>query len=319
MNNILTRLKQAKDNISNPSQIVKSILFPEDVQKILNNAESKNSTVVSSTNDNFISSCESTENSLLQRTKIRFLNEQVQKQLNLEQIFKKTETIVMDNVKSSTDNDKPLEKDWLTYYSENACKISDEQMQSFWAKLLSGEILNPGTFSKRTIDALLKLSSKEANLFKKICEYVLETRGGNFLINDQYFENISDLSYSNIMRLDECGLLVASGMNRMKLQADKNQDIPIISNNIFIKGSVSEKISVEWQAFPLTTTGIELMKITFNETPKYYLKTLIEYLKKKYPSINWSVHKITGRDKENFYYDEEDITTSIKTSNFETP
>ena len=200
-----------------------------------------------------------------------------------------------------------------------ACKISDEQMQSFWAKLLPGEILNPGTFSKRTIDALLKLSSKEANLFKKICEYVLETRGGNFLINDQYFGNISDLSYSNIMRLDECGLLVASGMNRMKLQADKNQDIPIISNNIFIKGSVSEKISVEWQAFPLTTTGIELMKITFNETPKYYLKTLIEYLKKKYPSINWSVHKITGRDKENFYYDEEDITTSIKTSNFETP
>ena len=112
MNNILTRLKQAKDNLSNPSQIVKSILFPEDVQKILNNAESKNSTVVSSTNDNFISSCESTENSLLQRTKIRFLNEQVQKQLNLEQIFKKTETIVMDNVKSSIDNDKPLEKDW---------------------------------------------------------------------------------------------------------------------------------------------------------------------------------------------------------------
>lgn len=310
MSTVFDKLQKVKKFLT-PSNTIEDFLFPIDVKKYLSPPGNENigNTLIE----------ERTTPSLLQRTGERLVHEELQKQTNLEQILEKTESLIINDVKNSTDESQSLDKDWLMYYSENACKVSDEQMQNFWAKLLSGEIVNPGTFSKRTIDALLKLSSNEANLFEKICGYVLETRGGNFLINDQYFENISDLSYSNIMRLDECGLLVASGMNRMKLQADKNQAIPIISNNMFIKGSVSEKISVEWQAFPLTTTGIELMKITFNETPKYYLKTLIEYLKKKYPSINWSVHKITDRDKEDFYYDEEDITTSIKTSNFETP
>lgn len=310
MNTVFDKFQKVK-NFLTPSDIIESFLFPTNVKKYLNPPRNENTdTTLTKT---------IIKPSLLQRTGERLVHEELQKQTNLEQILEKTEAIIINDVKNSTYDQQSLDKDWLMYYSENACKVSDEQMQNFWAKLLSGEIVNPGTFSKRTIDALLKLSSKEANLFKKICGYVLETEGSNFLISDKYFENISDLSYSNIMRLSECGILVAFNMNRMKLPADKDKDINIISNDILIIGKSTEKISVEWQVFPLTVVGMELMKITRQDTPKIYLQSLVKYFKKEYSNMNWSAYKITDRDEKNFYYDdEEDITTFIESLDFET-
>jgi len=44
-------------------------------------------------------------------------------------------------------------------------------MQSLWARLLASEANQPGTFSKRTIEAVAALSKADAELFTLLCRF----------------------------------------------------------------------------------------------------------------------------------------------------
>ena len=44
--------------------------------------------------------------------------------------------------------------------------------RTWWARLVAGEIQQPGTFSLRTMAVMDTLSTKEARLFTRLCGYV---------------------------------------------------------------------------------------------------------------------------------------------------
>ncbi len=50
--------------------------------------------------------------------------------------------------------------------------ISDEDVHDLWSKLMAGEIVNKGSFSLVTIDALSKISSKDLKFVEEIASYV---------------------------------------------------------------------------------------------------------------------------------------------------
>lgn len=73
----------------------------------------------------------------------RFLNEEAQKQKNIEDITQKALPELQQNARPGE-----IEDDWLTHFFDECRLISDADMQALWSKVLAGEANAPGKFSK---------------------------------------------------------------------------------------------------------------------------------------------------------------------------
>lgn len=244
-----------------------------------------------------------TDKKLIQRTQMRFLTQELRKQKNLEQIFDKTEkTLENEQAESQENLSKPLSEDWLSYYIEGARKISDEQVQDLWAKILAGEIITPKTFSKRTLDVLLRLSPEEANLFEKVCGYVVEISNNVVIINEEKLNYPNYFTYLEIMRLGECGLINTSNTSSLNANIAPASKFAIIYGNDTIVGESTRQENIHLPIYPLTVTGIELSKIVSPNRKYDYVRNLTQYLKDKYKTIEWENYQVFNRDGQTVHY-----------------
>jgi hypothetical protein len=65
-----------------------------------------------------------------------------------------------------------IEKDWLAHFFDRCKLVSETELQSVWARLLAGEANQPGSFSKRTVEAIAVLDKHDAHLFTALCGFV---------------------------------------------------------------------------------------------------------------------------------------------------
>lgn len=65
-----------------------------------------------------------------------------------------------------------LDEDFVRYLFEKARLVSNEEMQSVWAKILAGEASKAGSFSRRTMDIVAQMSRSDAELFTRFCRSV---------------------------------------------------------------------------------------------------------------------------------------------------
>lgn len=250
---------------------------------------------------------------LAQRTGIRILKQELMKQKNLEQVFSKTEDILENEQTESQENlSESISEDWLSYYIEGASKISDEQVQDLWAKILAGEIITPKTFSKRTLDILFRLSPEEAKLFEKVCGYVVEIDDKLMLINEEKFNPPDYFTYLEIMRLGECGLINSSNTNSLNANIAPKSKFAIVYGRDVIIGETTKQENIHLQIFTLTVAGTELIKIISSTRKHDYLKDLTKYLQNKYKNITWDIHQIFKREGRNIHYAKIDMKLIIK-------
>jgi len=80
------------------------------------------------------------------------------------------------------------DQDWFGSFVTLAEGISNKTMQDLWAKILAGEISQPGTFSLKTLQTFRTMSITEAKLLAKACSLaVTDARKKNIrLINGAY-------------------------------------------------------------------------------------------------------------------------------------
>lgn len=69
----------------------------------------------------------------------------------------------------SEDSEQEIDEDWLDMFSRIAKKRSNQDMQLDLAKLLAGEIKNPGSFAPSTIEVLSTLTASFAQTFQNFC------------------------------------------------------------------------------------------------------------------------------------------------------
>ena len=298
---ILNDIKE-RFGIFNPNNIItnneRQLLLTANNDNIQNN----NNEICSVTNElNLQLNIEEEIAKLAQRTGIRILKQELIKQQNLEQVFSKTEDILENEQTKSQENlSESINEDWLSYYIEGASKISDEQVQDLWAKILAGEIITPKTFSKRTLDVLLRLSPEEAKLFEKICGYVIEISNNMILINEGNLN--AEYPYSVIMHLDECGLINSSGTNSINMTITPSDKLAIIHGQDAIIGQSKKQENIRLQIFPLTATGTELLKIITPNRNYNYMQNLTNHLKNKYKNIEWENYQVFKRDGQTVHY-----------------
>lgn len=101
-------------------------------------------------------------------------------------------------------NDAP-DPDWTARFFESAQDISSEEMQELWARLLSGEILNPKSVSIQTIAVLRNMSKQDAETFTAFSCY--EISG---IVHEKSYRKLAPpLSDDKVLDLRELGLIHA--------------------------------------------------------------------------------------------------------------
>lgn len=103
---------------------------------------------------------------LKQRAFSRFADEETRRQENMESILGKA----IPNVNPDAPTDK-VEGDFITNFFEKSRSFSDQEMQTLWAAILSGEANNPGSFSRKTVNLVADLDKNSAELFRTLCSF----------------------------------------------------------------------------------------------------------------------------------------------------
>lgn len=75
---------------------------------------------------------------------------------------------------------KPLDKDWVIKFALFSQDVGDEEVQRLWAKLLAGEISQPGRFSVRLLSMLSMMTHEEARQFALFCKFVWHSADGDY-------------------------------------------------------------------------------------------------------------------------------------------
>lgn len=183
-----------------------------------------------------------------------------------------------------------------------AGEIGNEELQHLWAKILSVEVKQPNTFSLRTLDVVRNLTCEEAELFVKISPFVVD----DFIINDNDIMKKYNLSYSDMLKLYNCGLINSSGMivremriiNRCRVFRNKDYIQMAQSHN-------GKECLLNIQIFILTEAGKSVFNIINTEYNKEFFVDFCKLLKKNHSYIDFALYKIINIQGEEIEFDDQ--------------
>lgn len=212
----------------------------------------------------------------------RLILKEQRRQENIEKIIDKA----IDFIKSKEKSNKRPYEDWIIDFFDIAQDCSDEKMQYLWAKLLAGEVSNPGDFSRRTLQRIKEMTQYEALIFEYIsrCMWLLkdEYNGDQMILilddnhfANHYFDETFEFNGSDINNLENLGLIKLS---YIELTKDENYSLSFFGLDHVLGAKLSHQ---EFSFAALTPSGEEILSlIDANPNTEYYKKTL-EFLKKK--------------------------------------
>lgn len=189
------------------------------------------------------------------RLATRVHHEEIVRQTNIESIAS-VAFQQLENRSINTEN-RPA-PDWTVRYFESAKFVSDEQMQLFWGKLLAEEVMQPGSFSLRTLNILSHMSSAEARLFSSLARQVISEANTHFIVQSAPF-----LRAGRELQFDKRWVLEDIGLIREQVSVDlEGKEATHISIRIGDRPFVIKKPTgwalPHFVAIALTTSGIEL-------------------------------------------------------------
>ncbi len=175
--------------------------------------------------------------------------------------------------------DHEPDPDWTARFFDNVQDVSSDDMQKLWSQVLSGQVESPGRTSLRTLDVLKNMTSTDAQVFQKVSGYVIQ----GFIFNsDKSRMNYPELSYDNLLSLQDAGLINAGPMLVRKISFNKHpHNEYILYQNLLLRISAKEEMMLEVPNFLLTSAGEELHQFAKCEPNIDYLKSFASFLRSK--------------------------------------
>lgn len=226
------------------------------------------------------------------RAKQRVLGDAIREERNIENVLEVTakELPSIEGV-----SDESVDDDWIARFFSIVKDINSEEMQYVWGKILAGEIEKPGRFSLRTLDTLKNISQKESAIFQKILPLIVSFEGDVVIASKNEILEKYGVTYADILKLDECGLLIADSMLVLTGQITKGKLSAIVNKKwaAVLKGDSAEETENLLGIFTLTTTGRELAETLEYEPNVDYLVDVAKELFDTNKSIDEiSIHKV---------------------------
>jgi len=219
---------------------------------------------------------------IVDRTKMRVVHHEVNRQENLENIVEKSITHLEENV-----TDEQVDEDWRTRFFQKAQDVSNEEMQDVWARILASEVSKPGCVSFRTLEVISNVSKGEAELFSVACKLASGCARIWKIGNNTAFESYN-ISYNHLMQLREAGLVYDSDsliVNHTPTVFN-NETICVVNigDKHYLFSSLTE---APLQPFALnqvafTNAGVEICKLIGADPHDGYFSDVIAEMGKKY-------------------------------------
>jgi hypothetical protein len=214
---------------------------------------------------------------LTRRAKERAEHREVRRQRNIERIIELAKAELPETV-----NDRPVDEDWVAYFFTLSQDVGDEVMQTLWARILAGEVGQPGSYSLRTLGTVRTLRKEDAHLFSRYCCYVWEMGNGakgvltSTHVNRWLAEHgFSSLELERLRNLQ----LVGSALRYSLVEVEFAPSAYYFGEQYRFSGSLISILSRYVSAVHLTDVGAELFPLSGARRDPEYLDLLIRSLK----------------------------------------
>ncbi len=212
---------------------------------------------------------------------------------------------------------EPADQDKIRRILGYAGDVSDEEIQVLWAKILAGEIKNPGAFSFRALQTLCNLSKEEALKFIKLSRYAFIVDAEYcFLPHDDYLFDEKLITFSDLILMDECGL-ISSMQYHLNPKITKDQRKIFIRSNKVV-GHISSDIGRSFKigTYKYTNSGHELFRVICPQSDYEYGIQYLKWLKKENMGFKVTAQEISKINNDGSLYCESlrDILMSITTT-----
>ena len=228
-------------------------------------------------------------NTLLRRTQRRVISEETKKQENLEKITIKA-------LKDLNDNSNPrnIDEDWLAKFKENAKLVSDQVMQTLWAKILAGEANKTRSFSKRTLEMVSLLEKQEARDFTNLCTFCWKEKHRTEpipLIFDHLYDCYGQkgIHFETLHHLDQIGLLKFETLRYQAKYEKRKVIFQYYGRDVLIEFDKDKKVDLDLGFVMLSKCGIELVPICGSDPSDSFFDFVFNYWKNQ-------GHKVTKLD-----------------------
>jgi hypothetical protein len=217
----------------------------------------------------------------------------------------------------TSDTNYTFDFDWFLRFFEAAGNISNEDMQFLWARILAGEVNQPGAFTLRTLETLRNMTQNEALLLQQLAQLVLiEGDGTKFIYRSNYddfdaheteINELYGIGAREFAMMEECGLLSSIKQDSYATLLDGTACI-YNGNIILIFQSKTEldqnlETMLDYNCYMVTQTATQLIAITDVQPNDNYILDLGLFFRKKYPNFSITAHRIINVIDDNIAYD----------------
>ena len=181
---------------------------------------------------------------------------------------------------------------WQKHWTQGASRvgIDDPDRRTWWARLLAGEIQQPETYSLRTLAVMDILSTKEAKLFARLCDYVWNPQIPVVILpSDKSALWKPDFAEGTLLQSINLAMFNAVGgfnwgtideNGRDKARSDSA--LMTFNNNSYLVGSKSKSLKLRCGALHLTDIGQEMYRLISPNYPESYRDEIVEEWRQSY-------------------------------------
>ena len=177
---------------------------------------------------------------------------------------------------------------WQKHWTAGTSRvgIDDEERRTWWARLLAGEIQQPETFSLRTLAVMETLSTKEARLFSRLCDYIWNPTNPVLVLPTDESE-LWKPDFVEAAILESIGLVkfdtLTGFLFRLRQDAETLQIEMRFNNDVFfISGMAGTSVELRCGTLLLTDVGTEMYRLTTPNYPQLYRDEIVSEWRQSY-------------------------------------
>ena len=180
--------------------------------------------------------------------------------------------------------DREPDHDWTARFFNGVQDVSSEGMRKLWAKVLSGEVEEPGRTSLRTLDILKNMSQRDAEAFSILMEYRISDFIFEGWIDPTIAEEL-DLSFKLLLHT---GLVYPNhprvvSMRDLELGGNGEYIEEYCGHVLRVKGPPGTSIDpLNFSLNVLTPSGEDLARVCRKEPNIDYLSCFAQFLESRH-------------------------------------